>query len=77
MSGYWKVTLEAAAWTFAQVFCVTLGASAIGLAPGDLEGWWAAIAAAAFGAAGAAFSLFKSRAVRKLGTDRDSPFLTG
>lgn len=77
MSDYWKLTIEAAAWTFLQMFLVTLGASAAGLAPGDLEGWRAAIVAAAFGAAGAAFSLFKSRAVRKLGKDPDSPFLTG
>jgi hypothetical protein len=75
MTAYWKQTLEAAGWTFLQVFVVTFGASAASL--GSLA--WAdlkpAAASAALAAAGAALSLIKSLLVKNLGAV-ESPLIS-
>lgn len=76
MTKFWMKALEAAGWTFAQVFLVTFAASFEAL--GSME--WGAIApiltSAVLAAAGAALSLVKSIVVRNLG-ETDSTLISG
>ena len=76
MSTFWKQALEAAAWTFLQMFVVTFAASFAAL--GDLawQGLAPAAASAALAALGAALSIIKSMVVRNIGTE-DSTLISG
>jgi hypothetical protein len=76
MSTFWKQALEAAGWTFAQVFVVTFAAAWAGLAEYDWRGVGAAAASAALAAVGAALSLIKSMVVRKMGVE-DTTLISG
>ena len=76
MSTFWKQALEAALWTFLQVFVVTFGAAMAGVVQFDWTAVGAAAASAAMAAVGAALSIIKSMVVRKVGAE-DSPFITG
>lgn len=76
MSDFWKKALEAAGWTFLQVFVVTLAASIPAI---DVMAWEKLVpvlGAAAMAAAGAALSIIKSMVVRNLGTE-DSTLISG
>ena len=72
MNTFWKQALEAAAWTFAQMFIVTFATSFATL--GSLE--WGAVAplvaSAGLAALGAAVSLLKSTIVRNIGAENST-----
>jgi hypothetical protein len=76
MSSFWKKALEAAAWTFLQVFIVTLGAALAGVTMGDWDAIYSAAISAALAALGAALSIIKSMIVRNLG-EEDEPLIFG
>ena len=76
MSTFWKQALEAALWTFLQVFIVTFGGALTGVVQFDWTAVGAAAASAALAAIGAALSIIKSMVVRKVGVE-DSTLISG
>lgn len=76
MSDFWKKAIEAATWTFLQVFVVSLAAAIPSI---DILAWdrlLPVFGAAAMAAAGAALSIIKSMVVRNIGAE-DSILISG
>jgi|MudIll2142460700_1097286.scaffolds.fasta_scaffold00005_68 hypothetical protein len=76
MSTFWKKALEAAGWTFLEVFIVTFAASMAALGDLTWEGLAPAAASAVLAAVGAAISIVKSLVVRNIGAE-DSTLISG
>lgn len=76
MSQFWKMALEAAGWTFLEVFLVTVGPSIAAVQVGDWGALSGIAASAAMSALGAAVSVLKSMIVRNVG-EKDSTLITG
>ena len=76
MSTFWKQALEAAGWTFMQVFVVTFAASFTDMGALQWDQLAPMAASAILAAAGAAISIIKSMVVRQMG-ETESPLFTG
>ena len=76
MSTFWKQTLEAAGWTFVEVFLATFAAGFAGIAGGDWDAVGTLAATSALGAIAAVISVLKSVLVRNVGA-QDSTLISG
>jgi hypothetical protein len=75
MSTYAKQTIEAALWTFAEVFLATFAAGFAGIASGDWDALGTLAATAGLAALAAVLSIIKSVVVRNIGA-KDSVFIS-
>jgi len=76
MSTFWRITLEAAVWTFLEMFFITVAPSVALTKVGDWPALYGLLASGLASALGAVASLLKSVAIRRLGAP-DSPFISG
>jgi len=74
VSVFWKQTLEACLWTFAETFAASLAAGIAGITVGDWDALYTLAGTAGLSALAAVISVIKSIVVRNVG-ESDSIFI--